>query len=131
VHRITDSETLTLQADGPFAFNTAIPYNGAYSVTVKTQPVGVTCTVSDGVGTGATADISKVTVVCSVDTYTIGGNVSGLPAGAQLALQNNAADTTSVAQNGAFEFATPVAFNGSYAVTASAAGSSMSNLVRY
>ena len=49
-------------------------------------------------------------------TYTIGGAVSGLAAGQQVTLNNNA-DPLTLTGNGPFTFANPVALNGSYAVT--------------
>ena len=48
--------------------------------------------------------------------YTIGGTVSGL-SGRQVTLLNNGSDALTVTANGSFTFATPVAYNGSYAVT--------------
>ncbi|OIQ99418.1 hypothetical protein GALL_185150 [mine drainage metagenome] len=52
-------------------------------------------------------------------TYTVGGNVSGMANGAQVTLDNNGANPLTVS-NGAFTFTTPVAYNGSYAVTVGA-----------
>ena len=53
----------------------------------------------------------------SATTHAVGGTVSGLGAGQQVILKNNAADPITVTANGAFNFVTPVAYNGSYAVT--------------
>ena len=50
-------------------------------------------------------------------TYTIGGTVSGLATGTRLTLANSGGNALTVTANGAFTFTTPVAFNGSYAVT--------------
>jgi len=50
----------TVFIDGPFAFSQRAT---GYSVTVKTQPAGVRCTVTNGSGT-ASADVSDVTVNC-------------------------------------------------------------------
>jgi sugar lactone lactonase YvrE len=52
-----------------------------------------------------------------VANYTIGGTVTGLPASETLTLLDNGADTLTLVAPGAFTFATPVAFNTSYAVT--------------
>ncbi|MCE1181474.1 MAG: lactonase family protein [Rhodocyclales bacterium] len=105
----------TINANGTFTFPTAI--SSTYAITVGTQPNGQTCTVSNGVGAGVTANVSNVSVTCSTNTYTISGTVSGLASGTQITLNNNAADPTIVTANGSFTFATPVAYNGSYAVT--------------
>ena len=102
---------------GCFAFSTPVAYGGSYSVTVGTQPVGETCTVSNGSGAGVTAAVSNVSVTCSTNTYTIGGTVTGLGSAAQVTLLNNGSDPKTVVANGAFGFATPVAHGSSYAVT--------------
>ncbi|WP_462322968.1 Ig-like domain-containing protein, partial [Halochromatium sp.] len=57
-----DDKTVT--DNGAFTFDTEVAYGGSYAVTVKTQPTGQTCTVSDGSGT-ATANVSDVNVTCT------------------------------------------------------------------
>jgi hypothetical protein len=94
-----------------------VPAGGAYRVTVHAQPAGLTCTVGRGKGMNVAADVNDVSVVCSVDTYTIAGTVAGLAANG-LVLQNNGADDLVVAANATgLQFATPVAHDGSYHVT--------------
>ena len=51
----------------------------------------------------------------TVPTYTVGGTVSGLSG--TLVLQNNGGDDLTIASNGAFTFATPLANSASYDVT--------------
>ena len=111
------ADPTNVTADGAFTFSTPVTYNGAYAVTVGTQPIGQTCTVSNGSGSGVTANVTNVTVTCSTLTFTVGGTVSGLAAGQQVTLINNGADPTNVTANGAFTFSTPVTYNGTYAVT--------------
>jgi len=111
------TDLMTLSANGPFSFAAPVNYNGVYAVTVASQLSGATCTVSNGIGAGVTGAVKNVTVTCSTKTYPISGTLSGLPAGAQLVLQNNGADALSLSGNGAFKFAIPVAYDGSYAVT--------------
>jgi large repetitive protein len=113
------ADTLSLSANGSFAFAAPINFNGAYAVTVVTQPTGATCTVSNGIGAGLTAAVTNVSVACSTKTYAVSGALSGLPAGAQVVLQDNGADPLRLSANGAFKFSVPVAFDGSYAVTVS------------
>ena len=113
------TDSLTVSANGFFAFASPINFNGVYAVTVVTQPVGAICTVSNGIGAGVTAAVTNVTVACSTKAFAVSGTLSGLPAGAQLVLQNNGADALRLSANGAFKFTTPVAFDGSYAVTVS------------
>lgn len=115
------ANALTLNANGPFTFTVPVAYNGSYTVTISGQPAGQICSVSGGTGSGVqvTANINSVSIICSMDTYTIGGSVSGLAAGAQVTLQNNGANTLTLNSNGPFAFTVPVAYNGSYAVTVS------------
>jgi hypothetical protein len=108
---------LTVTANGAFNFSIPVAYNGSYAVTVDAQPTGQTCTVTSGSGSSVTASVSRVSVTCSSITYAVGGTVSGLGVGKQVTLKNNAADPIAVTANGAFNFVTPVADNGSYAVT--------------
>ncbi len=110
-----ESDDLTITADGAFTFATKVADGGAYSVTVLTHPETQTCTVSSNTGTIAGADVTNVSVVCSVNTYSVGGTVSGLTG--TLVLQNNGADDLSVVSSGTFTFATEVAEGGAYAVT--------------
>jgi serine/threonine-protein kinase len=110
-------DALTLSANGAFVFGTAIAQNGSYAVTVAGQPTGQTCTVSQGSGAGMDANVGNVSVLCSTMTYTIGGTVSGLSSGAQVTLADNSGDPLTVDANGAFMFATPVAYGSSYSVT--------------
>ena len=111
------ADALVVNADGTFTFATPVAYNGSYAVTVGVQPTGQTCTVSNGSGSGVVANIADVAVTCSTNTFTISGAVTGLASGQQVTLNNNAGDPLTVAADGSFSFATPVAFNGSYAVT--------------
>ena len=88
---------------------------GAYAVTVKTQPTGLSCAVSSGSGT-ATTDISNVSITC-ISSYSIGGTITGLTASG-LVLQNNGGDDRTVPSGAtSFTFATKIAPGAAYAVT--------------
>ncbi|WP_233836604.1 beta-propeller fold lactonase family protein [Paraburkholderia sp. ZP32-5] len=114
------SDTKTVSANGAFTFPTALAGGASWNVTVGTQPVGETCTVNNASGTQIGANVTAVSVACSANpTYSIGGTVSGLRAGASVALQNNGADTQAVATNGSFVFATQLLGGASYNVTVS------------
>jgi hypothetical protein len=78
-----------------FTFATALQSGSSYSVTVSTQPAGLTCTVAAGSGTVAASNVSSVMVSCSPRTYTIGGTISGLSAGGLMLA--NGSDTVSPA----------------------------------
>ena len=110
-------DALTRNANGSFTFATPLANGAAYAVTVGTQPVGQTCTVSNGTGTVASANVTNVTVNCTSNTYTIGGSVSGLGAGNSVVLLNNGGDALTRNANGSFTFATPIASGATYSVT--------------
>jgi hypothetical protein len=111
------TDTLAIAANATsFTMATAVPYESAYAVTVKTQPTGLTCSVSRGSGTMPAAAVTNVAVVCADRTYSLGGSISGLSAGG-LVLENGS-DTLAVS-SGATSFTMPTAvpFGGAYAMT--------------
>ncbi|MDE2450269.1 MAG: hypothetical protein KGO22_14940 [Gammaproteobacteria bacterium] len=57
-----------------FTFGTAVAASTSYSVTVSTQPSGETCTVANGSGTVASANVTGVQVACAAN------NMSGTAA---------------------------------------------------
>ncbi len=108
-------DNLSLSANGAFTFATSLASGAAYSVTVKTNPAGQTCTVTSGSGTIAAANITSVAVTCSSApplTFSVGGTVSGLTG--TVVLQDNGGDNLSVSANGAFTFATSLASGAAY-----------------
>ena len=111
------ADALVVDANGSFSFATPVAFGAGYAVTVNQQPVGETCSVSQGAGSDTTADVHAVALSCSVDTYAVGGTVSGLANGAQVTLYDNSGDALVVSADGAFTFATPISWDGSYAVT--------------
>jgi large repetitive protein len=114
-----NGERLTVSANGSFVFKNAIALGGSYSVTVVGQTQGQTCSVANnsGAGAGVNGNIASVRIVCSVFSYSVGGNVTGLQEGSSVTLLNNGTDTFTSSANGSFTFATPVAFGGSYNIT--------------
>ena len=111
-------DALPIGADGGFTFTTPLVDGASYSVTVLTQPTNLnqTCSVTDGSSTLAGADITNVAVTCVTNTFTVGGNVSGL-LGSDLVLQNNGGDALPIGADGSFTFTTPLADGSGYAVT--------------
>ena len=63
-------DAITRNANGSFTFPTALAGGAAYSVTVGTQPVGQTCTVTNGSGTVGAANVTNVAVSCVVTAIT-------------------------------------------------------------
>src|SRR5262245_20847331 len=55
-------DNLTVSANGSFTFATALASGAAYNVTVQTNPSGQSCSVSNGTGTIASANITNVAV---------------------------------------------------------------------
>src|ERR1700674_2104233 len=95
--------TTSVAANGTFTFSKQTPSGTNYVVTVLTQPTGQSCTVTSGSGTVSGANVTGVQITC-VSVYTISGTVSGLNTGAQVTLQDNAGDSTTIAANGNFSF---------------------------
>jgi exo-beta-1,3-glucanase (GH17 family) len=106
-------DNLSVAASGTFTFGLSIASGAAYAVTIKTQPNGQLCTITNGSG-NATANVNSIAVAC-LPYLTIGGTVSGL-AGI-VVLQNNGGDPLAIASDGAFAFSTPIPPGSSYAVT--------------
>jgi hypothetical protein len=111
-------DDLTLNANGSFAFSTTQANGTTYSVTVSSQPVGQTCSVTNGSGTINASDVTNVQVTCTDNTYTVGGTLSGLLSGT-LVLQNNGGDDLTLNANGSFTFSTAQAHQTAYNVTVS------------
>src|SRR5262245_29999180 len=66
-------DNLTVTANGTFTFATALAPGAAYNVTVKTNPTGQSCSVSNGTGTIASANVTSVAVACTT-TSAAGGS---------------------------------------------------------
>ncbi|HEV2441309.1 MAG TPA: choice-of-anchor tandem repeat GloVer-containing protein [Steroidobacteraceae bacterium] len=122
------TDQLTLTANGTFTFPTALRGGvGSYSVTVPTQPTGLTCTVNNGYGVTITANVVNVSVIClPAPYYTVGGMLTGLGSGGQIMLQNHDSvdgitDHLTLTANGTFTFATSLrGGSGAYDVTVDA-----------
>jgi 6-phosphogluconolactonase (cycloisomerase 2 family) len=106
-----------------FTFATPIATGGTYAVTVMSSPANTTCSIAQGSGTVAAANITNIRVTCTANsetpptTYTIGGSISGLT-GSGLVLQDNGGDNLTVPSGAtSFTFATSIATGRTYAVT--------------
>jgi len=112
------SNDLHIVSNGSFTFSTALLTGATYSVTVKTHPTAPnqTCTASNNTGTISNRNITDVSVVCSTNTYSVGGVVSGLT-GTGLVLQNNGVNNLSIISNGTFTFSAAIADGSGYLVT--------------
>ena len=63
-------DDLSVGANGPFTFATKLAGGAAYSVTVKTNPAGQTCSVANGSGTIGAANVTNVAVSCAANSAT-------------------------------------------------------------
>jgi hypothetical protein len=110
------SATVNVTANGAFQMPTEVAYGSTYTVTVQTQPTGLTCSVGNATNTMPPSAVTNVTVTCAANTYTIGGSVTGLDT-TGLVLQDNGTDDTSIVAN-ATQFSLPaLAYGSTYAVT--------------
>src|SRR5277367_3656353 len=115
------TDTLAVASNGAFTFPTALAGGMPYSVTISSPPVNPNqnCVVAAGTGTTSASDVNNVAVSCttaSATTYSVGGSVSGLPAGTSLVLADNGRDNLKTG-NGPFTFATPVPSGSAYSVS--------------
>ncbi len=117
-------DTLTVSPNGGASVAFAlqpVAYGSNYQVTVQTQPTGQTCTVQNGSGTMGAGNVTNVVVNCTLNSYTLGGSVSGLNLGGLTVVKNlvlaNGTDAITV-QFGqtSFTFGQPVAYGSMYNV---------------
>ena len=100
-----------------FSFATALITGTPYAVTIQQQPIGLTCSLANDTGTIGSSNISNVTVTCSINTYSIGGTVTGLGVGKSIVLKNNGGNSLLVTANGNFTFTSQLPSGTSYFVT--------------
>lgn len=119
--QLNGGNDLPIVGNGAFAFGTALQDGAGYEVTVRQQPTNPSqvCTLSNGVGTVAGANVTNVAINCVSSSFTVGGTVSGL-AGAGLVLQLNGDGDLPIASSGSFTFATPLASGSQYRVNVAA-----------
>lgn len=115
-----------------YTFPTALLASQAYSVSILTQPTGLTCTPGISNGAGSSTNVSvAISCAAAASTYTVGGTITGLNAsGLVLALNVNGvlANTMSVASGATtFTFATPLNNAATYAVTVYVSNASQIN----
>jgi hypothetical protein len=119
VLRNNGGNDLAISADGSFTFSAPLAAGVAYDVTVAAQPSAQICTVTNGMGSIAGANVTNVEVNCVANTFTVGGSVSGLT-GAGLVLRNNGGNDLAISGNGAFTFSVALADGAAYSVTVAA-----------
>jgi hypothetical protein len=104
-----------------FTMPSKVSTGQAYAVTVYSQPSGLTCTVTNGSGIVASANVTNIAIACSAGVsgdFTIGGSITGLGSATGLSLYDNGGDTLTIPANASsFTFATSIATSDTYAVT--------------
>ena len=112
------ADTITVSANGSFAFPTPVGNNQTYAVTVTQQPAyppsSQTCVVTQGTGTVRRQRRDGHGRVHDEQVHRRRQR-SGLTG--TLVLRDNGGDDKTITANGAFTFATPVFSGLTYAVT--------------
>jgi hypothetical protein len=120
---------------GNFEFPQSVASGDQYNVTVGTQPLGQTCSVTTDTGTGTISnnDVNTVSVSCTTPatSYTVGGRISGLSKSG-LTLLNNGGDSLPVASNATlFVFHKSIDTNAPYSVSIASQPNSQTCTVQY
>jgi GDSL-like Lipase/Acylhydrolase len=111
------SDELTVSSGAStFQLGSTVASGATYSVTIKTQPTGKTCSVANGSGTMTSAAVSNVQVTCATNSYTLGGSISGLVTSG-LKLKNGSETLTISSGSSSLIFNTQVSYGGGYSVT--------------
>jgi len=117
--KLNGSTNLPISANGAFTFPGGFATGATYAVTVGTQPSTPTqaCTVTNGSGTIAAANVTNVAVACTTTptTFTVGGTVTGLT-GTGLVLTLNGGNNLAIAADGSFTFPTGLVTGANYVV---------------
>jgi Repeat of unknown function (DUF5648) len=118
---LNGTSDLSINSNSSFMFGVALSSAQPFVVTVKTQPVGQTCSVANGSGT-LTANVANIVVTCSdvVVPVTVGGTVTGLSTGNSVVLSLNGGSDLSAASNTGFTFAGTIMSGQTFAVTVKA-----------
>jgi hypothetical protein len=113
------TDTLTVNANATsFTMPTAVAYGSTYTVTVQTQPTGLTCTPSSATAIMPAGPVTSVVITCAVTTYTIGGSISGLTTSGLVLANGGDVTPTLAASATMFTLPTGVASGAAYDVTA-------------
>jgi len=114
---VTDSksDTLTFTTNNTQTFATSYPSGSSYTVSVKTQPTGQTCTLGSNASGTITSNIT-VTATCTTNpTFTLSVAVTGLTG--TLVVQDNVGPTLTFTTNTTQAFSNTYASGATYSVT--------------
>jgi N-acetylneuraminic acid mutarotase len=118
--QLNGANDLAIGTNGSANFSGSLASGTAYTVSVGTQPAGETCTVANGTGTVASANVTAPAVSCtpnSTPQYTVTVNVSGFTSGPTLVLQLDGIAQIAITANGSATFSTLLGTGENYVVT--------------
>jgi 6-phosphogluconolactonase (cycloisomerase 2 family) len=76
--KLNGGTAFTVDANGAFAAPQRLLNAETYALTIDKQPAGQTCTLGNGSGTIASADVTTVTIACATQNfYMVGANQTG------------------------------------------------------
>lgn len=114
---INGTDTVTVPANATsYVFPAQIDDHGKFAVTIQSQPARYTCFVSGGSGLATGIPITSANVICNVNTYSVGGSVTGLTS-TGLTLVNGSDNLAINPATITFTFANNVADGTVYGVT--------------
>lgn len=103
-----------------FKLGKSIEYGTAYDVQITGSPAHQNCELFGGADTAGRLASISILVECSVQTFSIGGTVSGLKETGTAVLTglviNNGKDTLAIEKNGLYVMPSKVAYDASYGV---------------
>ena len=73
-----EAQNLSVSVDGTYSFAQRLPDGAQYAVSVLIQPTNETCTVANGAGSIAGADVTGVSVTCLTNRFTTASVVTSL-----------------------------------------------------
>lgn len=90
-----------------------------YDVSINTEASSPSqsCDLTNPSGQISGSDITDIEVDCVINSFSVGGSVTGLLAGNRFIIQNNLADDLTINSDGSFEFVTTIDDLQSYDVT--------------
>ncbi|HHH36041.1 MAG TPA: hypothetical protein ENK48_04340, partial [Gammaproteobacteria bacterium] len=106
------TSTIVASVNGFFYFDKMVATGTGYQVAITQQPTDQACRVENASGVVEDTDVNNVKVSCFVDTYTIGGTLTGLKntESVDLALSTDSfvsrTENLLLRQNGPFVFST-------------------------
>lgn len=112
----------TLSADGRFSFSELPPAPFSYSLSVRSQPFGLTCVVANAQGVVKAGErFPDIAVTCAASTYQLSGTVTGNTGTVTLVNSVNG-DTTNVSGDGTFSMMQRLPGGEAYAVSVTDSG---------